>query len=202
MGVTYPAEPWPLTGHAYVGLFVLKRGDAPPPHSARTPVLRFFGRTLVTAAYFVYEEPSPLTYNEIMSTLMVRRGLRLQVSITHIWVDSPDSRDGGRDLWAIPKDLAEFTVEPHESYLAHGIGSLKVKRTRRLPVPVPALFHVAQDRDGEVISSPVRGTVRPVLTKAEWTFDPDGALGFLAGRRPFLTLGIRPFNIRFGRKKR
>ena len=33
-----------------------------------------------------------------------------QVRITDIWVDSPASRDGGRSLWAIPKELADLPL--------------------------------------------------------------------------------------------
>jgi hypothetical protein len=197
---TYPPSPWDLTGHAYAGVWLLPKRLTPPPHSALTKPITIFGRAIVSAAFFVYEEPSPLTYDEIMSTVLVRDGWRLRVSITHIWVNSEASRDGGRELWAIPKDLADFDVAPHSSYAAQGIGSLSLRRVRRLPFRLPAAFSSAQDRDGNLLVTPVSGKVRAGLAKARWSFAADGPVGFLAGRKPLLTFAIRPFHLIFGRR--
>lgn len=197
---TYPAEPWDLHGHAYTGVWLLPRDRAPAPHSPATKTVTILGRAIVSAAFFVYEEPSPLTYDEIMATVLVRDRWRLRVSITHIWVDSPASRDGGRELWAIPKDLADFEVSPHFSYAAQGIGALSVGRVRRLPWRLPIGFGIAQDRAGTLVDSPVTGRIRVGTARARWSFDADGPLGYLAGRRPLATLAARPFHIVFGRR--
>ncbi|MFI5428327.1 hypothetical protein [Aeromicrobium sp. UC242_57] len=130
---SYPAEPWDLHGHAYIGVWLIPRKHLPPPHSAATRPITIFGRGIVSTAFFVYEQPSPLTYDEIMSTVLVRQGWRPRVSITHIWVNSLASRDGGRGWRAIPKELADFDVAAHRSYVADGIGALDVGRIRRLP---------------------------------------------------------------------
>ena len=197
---SYPAEPWDLHGHAYVGVWLLPADVTPPPASAATRPVRLFGRTIVSAAFFRYDDPSPLTYDEIMSTVLVRQGWRPRVSITHIWVDSEASRDGGRALWAIPKDLAEFERTTHQSYTATGIGSLLVRTVRRLPAGIPLGFRLAQDRDGDLVVSPVRGRVRLGLVRGSWSLDPAGPLEFLAHRRPVLTLALRPFHLTFGHR--
>ena len=196
----YPAEPWDLHGHAYVATWLVPAADVPAPHSAATKPITLFGRGIVGTAFFVYEEPSPLTYDEIMSTVLVRDGWRIRVSITHIWVNSEASRDGGRDLWAIPKQLADFDVTPHVSYTAHGIGSLVLGRVRRLPRMVPAGFRIAQDQDGRLLVSPVTGRMRFGAGAGRWTFDADGPLAFLHGRKPLLTLAANPFRLLFGRR--
>ncbi len=198
VGPAYPAEPWDMHGHAYVGVWLLPVDAAPPPASAATRSVRVLGRTIVSAAFFRYDDPSPLTYDEVMSTVLVRDGWRPRVSITHIWVDSEASRDGGRALWAIPKDLAAFQRTTHEAWTAVGIGSLRVQRVRRLPFAAPVGFRLAQDRDGHPVVSPVRGRVRIGLARGSWSFDPKGPLGFLADRRPALTLTLRPFHLIFG----
>lgn len=195
---TYPAEPWDLHGHAYVGTWLIPRKDMPAPHSTATKPITLFGRGIVCAAFFVYEEPSPLTYDEIMATVLVRQGWRLRVSITHIWVNSPASRDGGRELWAIPKELAEFDVAPHTSYAAQGIGSLTVRRVRRPPWRLPLGFRIAQDRAGSLLVSPVSGRIRFGIATGRWSFAANGPLGFLTGRKPLLTLVARPFRLVFG----
>ncbi|MEV7396605.1 acetoacetate decarboxylase family protein [Aeromicrobium sp. NPDC092404] len=196
----YPAEPWDLHGHAYVGVWLLPRGTAPLPAAPSTKAVTLFGRTVVCAAFFVYEQPSPLTYDEIMATVLVREGWRPRVSITHIWVNSVPSRDGGRRLWAIPKDLADFEVGRHSSYAAQGIGSLAVRRVRRLPWRLPLGFRIAQDRAGTLLVSPVTGRIRLGLATARWTLAADGPLGFLNGRKPLLTIACRPFHLLFGRR--
>jgi len=197
--VTYPPEPWDLHGHAHVGVWLVPRHQAPPPHHPGTRQIRLFGRVVVAAAFFRYDRPSPLTYDEIMATQLVRDGWRPRVSITHIWVDSPASMAGGRELWAIPKDLAEFERVTNRAYTANRIGTLTIARLRRLPFRLPLGFRIAQDRDGELLTSPVSGSARLGVGTGFWTFDPDGPLAFLGGRKPLLTLAVEQFRLRFGR---
>ena len=64
------------------------------------------------AAFVSYEPGSDLTYSELLVARPVKtdeHGRR--VEITDIWVDSPASVAGGRELWAIPKGLCDFTLE-------------------------------------------------------------------------------------------
>jgi len=198
----YPPSPWKLTAHAYVGLYVLPAELLPAPHSPQTKPITFLGRGIVCAAFFVYEEPSPLTYNEIMSTVLVRRGRRPLVSITKIWVDSEASRDGGRELWAIPKDLAVFGARHHSSYVASeggtAIGSLDVHGARVMPFALPVGVSVAQDRDGELLITRVRARGRFGVARVQWDFNPAGPMSALAGRKPLLTLALKPLRIVFG----
>src|SRR5215213_10748237 len=92
---TYPAAPWHMHGQLWLSLFRVRTGD----HPDRDPGV--YGVALVK-----YEQPSPLTYGELLVAHMVKTGGRpaKAVSITDIWVDSPASVAGGRELWAIPKD--------------------------------------------------------------------------------------------------
>lgn len=196
----YPAEPWDLHGHQVIGVWLLPKRLAPLPDAPGCRPLGLFGRRVVAAAFFVYQEPSPLTYGEVMATVLVREGLRPRVSITHIWVDSPASMRGGRELWGIPKELAGFRIDGTRHYAAEGIGSVRVGRVRRAPFRLPSAFRIAQQREGRLLVSPVRGTVRPALVRARWSFDADGPLGFLAGRRPLLSLASVPFHLVFGRR--
>ncbi len=65
------------------------------------------------AAFVSYEEGSPLTYSELLVARALPRseGRGRKVSITDIWVDSPASVAGGRELWAIPKGLCDFELD-------------------------------------------------------------------------------------------
>ena len=90
----YPDAPWHMHGQLWLSLFRVREGD----HPDREPGV--YGVALVS-----YERPSPLTYSELLVATPVDK----RVCITDIWVDSADSRDGGRELWAIPKDLCDFS---------------------------------------------------------------------------------------------
>lgn len=196
--MSYPPAPWNLTAHAYVGTFLIAAKDLDEAAPPGTKPVRLFGRSIVGTAFFVYEEPSPLTYNEIMATMLVRQGWRVCVTVTKIWVDSEASRDGGRALWAIPKELAEFEIRPASSYVAAAIGRFTVGRCRALPFALPLRFTVAQDRAGSLLTTGVRGRGRIGLARARWHFDANGPLGYLAGRKPLLTVRLKPLRIAFG----
>src|SRR3954454_8778329 len=97
--VAYPAAPWTMVGQLWLSIFKL---------GADVDELRTAG--VYGAAFVSYEPGSPLTYSELLVARLVpvegQRGRR--VSITDIWVDSPASVAGGRELWAIPKGLCDF----------------------------------------------------------------------------------------------
>ena len=93
--MTYPPAPWNMHGQLWLSLFRVREGDHPDRPAG------VYGAALVS-----YERPSPLTYSE----LLVARQVEKKVTISDIWVDSADSRDGGRELWAIPKDLCDFRL--------------------------------------------------------------------------------------------
>ena len=105
----HPPAPWRLYGDLWLSLFRL-RGVAGRPDGV-------YG-----AAFVTYREPSPLTYHELLVARLAgslpSRGLSggcgllsRPVTVTDIWVDSPDSMAGGRELWAIPKELCDFDLE-------------------------------------------------------------------------------------------
>lgn len=193
----YPTEPWDLHGQAVASVFLVPPSELPTPPPG-TRLVSFAGRAVVTAAFLRYEEPSPLTYDELMVTAVVRRGLRLRVWIPCIWVDDEASRDGGRTLWAIPKDLARFDVDPGRRHVGVGLGSVDVSRRVPLPGRWPVGFRIAQERDGRSVVTPVQGRLRLQLVRALWAFS--GALGFMAGRRPVLSVRSPRFALLFGRR--
>lgn len=198
MGVSYPAEPWDLHGEALAGVFLVPVDQLPqaPPPGMR--VVRLAGRAVVTAAFFRYVAPSPLQYDEVMATVLVRHGLRLRVWITHIWVDSPASRAGGRELWAIPKELARFEGSPRDSMTGDGLAGVTLGAGRDLPGRLPLSFRIAQQRDARSVVTPVSGSVRGGPVRARWAFE--GPLGWLAGRRCLLTVRVRRFHLVFGQR--
>jgi hypothetical protein len=133
----------------------------------------------------------------LLAALLTHERGRPRVTITEIWVDSVASRDGGRELWGIPKDLAELEVSPVTAR-AVGIASANFGRGVRLPGRWPTAMRLAQALNGEVRRTPVRGRAAMRTGKATWHVDPAGPLGYLSGRRPLLTVTLADFRMRFG----
>src|SRR5690348_12388115 len=109
--MAYPPSPWSLRGRMHVSVWAVPVADVPAlpaSLSGAVRVVRLFGRAFIGTAWVDYQPGGDLSYHELLSAVLTRAGWRPRVTITHIWVDSVASRDGGRALWGIPKDLAVF----------------------------------------------------------------------------------------------
>lgn len=189
----YPPSPWRLTGQAHVSGWLLPADELPVvPHGVRP--ITTAGRGMVVTAWVDYRPGGVLTYRELMAAVAVHSGRGIGACITHIWVDSPVSLAGGRALWHIPKELAEFTFA--DALTATSIAGAVYRPVAGLPVRVPAAFSVVQE--GPLVS-PVRVRAKPVAARSAWRVEPDGPLGFLHGRSPAFSLIARDFRMRFGR---
>jgi acetoacetate decarboxylase len=202
--VDYPAAPWQMHGQLWVSLFLVRAGD----HPHREPGV--YGVALVD-----YEEPSPLTYGELLVARAVREPVR-GVTITDIWVDSEASMVGGRELWAIPKDLAEFDVSTRTTGPVHHATWTVIREQRPvcsawfsdLSQAAPRLpfkgrtWQVRPDSDGErageEVTASLTGSSRSPPCRGSWSFAPGGPLGWLAGKRPLASFRMRDFQMSFG----
>lgn len=193
--ITYPEAPWNMTGQLWLSLFRVRPGD----HPDREPGI--YGVALVK-----YEEPSPLTYGEIL----VARPRNGAVNITDIWVDSIQSVHGGRDLWAIPKDLCDFSLTvTQKGPLTRALWTAELDGvpivtasfadiTRAVP-RVPFKGGTWQQReDGTEVTATLAGSAKAAPCRATWDFNPDGALGWLAGKRTLASFRQADFAMSFG----
>lgn len=203
--MSYPPEPWHLRGQMYVSVWAVPRAHLPPLPAALAAEVRpltVAGRGLIGTAWVDYGPGGVLEYRELLSAVLVRRARRPLVSIVDIWVDSPASRDGGRALWGIPKELAELDIPaPPGPARASGIAEARLTLGPRLPGRWPTRFSVVQARHDQAKISPVRARAAARLAKATWQVAPDGPLAYLAGRQPLLTVALRDFRMVFGRRE-
>jgi hypothetical protein len=203
--MSYPPEPWTLAGRMDLSTFLVPIEElltATWPDGWRP--LSPGGRTPVGAAWVDYAPGGVLSYRELLVAVAGRVGLRVRPHIVAIWVDSPASRDGGRELWGIPKGLATFggfeegrpslTVEGAERPAASAV----LRRGARLPGRPRVGFTLAQDLRGRLLESPVTSRNGLGLLHADWTFDPHGPLAFLAGRHPVASATLHDFAMLFG----
>ncbi|MGW4941728.1 hypothetical protein ACWEOZ_09085, partial [Actinoplanes sp. NPDC004185] len=78
------------------------------------------------------------------------------------------------------------------------IGSASVRPGLRLPGRWPTPLSVVQALGDRILRTPVRGSAGLRLGTATWRLGAGGPLGYLAGRRPLLTLTLTDFRLRFG----
>lgn len=197
---SYPAAPWRMHGSLWLSAFRLG-DDVDDRHPAGT-----YGVALVS-----YEEPSPLTYHELLVARTTKDGGKGAVTITDIWVDSEASQAGGRTLWAIPKELCDFDMESsfrgpvtstdwtalverrpivEASFTDVSRAALRVPFTGRVIQPGiaehPATAHVV-----------MKGSAKAWPCRGRWTFASDGPLGFLAEARQLGSFRMSSFRLTF-----
>ncbi|MDJ0732853.1 MAG: acetoacetate decarboxylase family protein [Nostocaceae cyanobacterium] len=108
--MTYPPAPWKLQGYAIQTLHLIdiQRVTAFVPSELEIVSL-FPGKTLGGIYLSTYVTGSLLEYNElIVVPAFVRYQNQTGAWISHIYVDNEYSVAGGREIWRLPKEMAEF----------------------------------------------------------------------------------------------
>ena len=196
--MTYPPAPWNMHGQLWLSLFRVREGDHPDRAAG------VYGAALVS-----YEQPSPLTYSE----LLVARPVEKKVRITDIWVDSEDSLNGGRELWAIPKGLCDFELDTsHRGPLSSTEWSASVERRPiasasftdvsramlRVPFKGTTWQPGIEDTGGEERTAVLQGSSKALPCRGRWDFAADGPLGWLRGARQLASFRQADFRMSFG----
>ncbi|MBU2696807.1 hypothetical protein CCO04_17085 [Pimelobacter sp. 30-1] len=159
-----------------------------------------------------YEEPSPLTYHELLVARTVKnRAGKGAVTITDIWVDSAASQAGGRELWAIPKDLCDFDLETSfrgpltttdwtATLERRPIVEAHFSDLSRAALRVPFSGLVEQPgiaEHPETADVVMKGTAKALPCRGRWSFAADGPLGFLRGARQLGSFRMSGFRLHF-----
>jgi hypothetical protein len=136
-----------------------------------------------------------------------------RVTITDIWVDSPASVAGGRELWAIPKGLCDFTLESsHTGPLSRTewtasaerrpIASARFTDVSRAALRVPFKGGTWQpgidDTQGEERTATLKGSSKTLPCRGTWEFAADGPLAWLRASRPLASARMSGFRMSFG----
>ena len=215
----YPPQPWSLTGTIHTTAWLVPAAQVAPlvdpvlPHGWTPLTLR--GRAVVGAAFAHYAPGGVLAYEELLLAVVVRRGLRLAVTIPAIWVTSAESLRGGRELWSIPKHRARFSrratpdgrldeaaepdlLDPGPWPVEGELASVAYRRGVLLPGFHKVPLRTAQRLDGRDVVTPVRCVARLGLGSAAWSFAADGPFAVLSGRRPLVSAELSRMLVGFG----
>jgi hypothetical protein len=115
--MTYPKAPWTLQGYALQTCQLLDAERVRPfipPQFELVCVLP--GKTVGGIYVSHYGAGSVLEYSELIVIAgLVRYSGQIGGWVSHIYVDNADSVAGGRNIWGLPKELAEFIWEKNTS---------------------------------------------------------------------------------------
>ncbi len=114
----YPQAPWTLQGYALQTLQPLDIDRVRPLVPAELEIIPVWpGKTLGGVYLSYYGSGSVLEYSElIVIAAFAHYQGKFGGWVSHIYVDNPDSVAGGREIWGLPKELAEFTWEKGDAY--------------------------------------------------------------------------------------
>jgi acetoacetate decarboxylase len=190
----HPPAPWRLGGPSLVvpALVPMRNArQAIPDSLSIVPVAP--GHTLGGLIAVTYEAGSTLSYSELIACAgMVRSGRHVGGWISHIWVDDQQSVNGGRGIWKLPKDLAEFEVdrdrEGRQRFSAHANGATLIRMAAappRFTAPQSGLVPMISASDGGAQHWFTLGRslldAGPARTKVE-----------IPPESPFAPLGLKP----------
>ena len=199
--MAFPSPPWQLYSDLWGSLF---RAQPPGgPHG------------LYAVALVAYRPGGTLSYSELV---VARRaddrgapasGWGLALTVRDLLVDSAESREGGRALWGLPKELGTFTRSPGGLGPVHRT-AWRVEEKRgpvlaaefldasALAPRVPLRGSTRQPTGtSRVRVATIRGSARTSPCLASWSFEPEGRLGWLAGRSPMVSFRLRDFSVAF-----
>ncbi|NDJ17057.1 acetoacetate decarboxylase family protein [Myxacorys almedinensis] len=108
--MSYPQAPWSLKGFAYQTLHLIDVAKASAHVPIGLEIVSFLpGKTLGGVYLSQYKAGSTLLYSElIVIAAIVRRHSAIGMWVSHIYVDNLESVEGGRNIWKLPKEAAEF----------------------------------------------------------------------------------------------
>jgi hypothetical protein len=192
----YPAPPWILKGDAWQALQLVEidRTRSFIPSSVDIlPILP--GKTLGGVGVARYQEGSTLLYSELIVVAAIARfGYRFGAWISHIYVDSPESVAGGREIWGLPKELAEFHWQGEQdvTVLQGEMTLCRIKQKPSLslwrsPLILPNLSLRAQDQ--QLLYFQASGTATLKAASLSLTIPPPSPFAALNLEKPFLSVG-------------
>ncbi|MEG4004946.1 acetoacetate decarboxylase family protein [Microcoleus sp. Pol11C1] len=201
--MVYPPAPWNLQGYAVQTLQLVDVARVRPLVPSELEIVSLWpGKTLGGIYISSYGLGSVMEYNEliVVSAIANYTG-KWGAWISHIYVDNPNSVAGGREIWGLPKELAQFTWEGSESVKAAPLGyrvtvsqenrqlcSLNYsKQTLALPLPFSGNVFSADRRNLLLFKGGLQSRIG--LIKGELEVAEESPFASLNLGQPLLTFG-------------
>lgn len=199
--MAYPPAPWTLRGYAVQTLQLVDTRRARQFVPSGLPIVSVLpGKTLGVVYLASYGPGSTLEYNElIIVPALTRYARKLGFWISHIYVDNPDSMIGGRELWGLPKEMAQFTWDRGEesqiTVRQNGrlLCTMQYGRPRWL-LPVPIYLPTFSRRDSNLLWFKGNITARMGIARGRWQVPDESPFAPLDLSRSGLTYHYQDMN--------
>ena len=170
--MSYPAAPWQLYGTALQSLHAIDLAIARQFVPIDFEIVSVLPAKTAGSLYLsVYESNSTLQYHElIVAPAVVRYRGKIGAWISHIYVDNPQSVAGGRNIWGLPKELANFTW--HDRDITVSQANKLLCRVDRSSTILPLSFWGKLKLGGDIFGSLDRDILSfrgDVETGLKWT---------------------------------
>lgn len=201
--MAYPPAPWSLMGHGVQTIHTVPTADVRslvPPELDIVSVLP--GKTLGVIAFAHYGPGSVLEYDElIIAPAVVKRDGQYGVWVSHIYVSDPDSVMGGREIWGVPKRLADFRWENDGqrrivTASMEGKELCRMTTGRRLPLWTQCVkFPSYSQLSGDLLRFIGDTRSKISLTRAAVEVPPTSPFAEIGFSRPWLAAWLDPMDM-------
>ena len=200
--------PWKLKGNGYILLYKFSKKEI--EHDAfLSPRFRENFRGGLAALMIVdYTESDAGPYRELLLIPgKFNYGKSVKNTISRIYVSTMESVVNGIENWAIPKNMAAFTITKNDDARTdvtvedNGVTFFSIKlKTGRVPFPVHTAFMpfpLVQEKDGKAYYTRFTGRGIGRLAKVldvqvDKNYFPD-----ISRKKPLLAIAVNPFEICF-----
>ena len=190
--MSYPQAPWTLQGYAYQTLQLLECDRVRPLIPAELNIVAVFPGKTVGGVYLSnYGTGSVLEYSELIVIAgLVSYAGKIGGWVSHIYVDNPNSVAGGREIWGLPKEMADFTWTEQSVTVRQGdrvLCCLKYHR-QNFGLPIPLGASSFSSLGSNLLLFPAQLKARLGLVSAQLKITPESPFGGLNIGQPWLTV--------------
>jgi acetoacetate decarboxylase len=120
--MSHPSAPWQLLGSAVTASYLIDTEIAQQFIPSSLDIVSILpGKTVANIYLSKYDERSTLQYHElIVAPGLVKFEGKFGAWISHIYVDNLDSVAGGKNIWGLPKQMADFSWNERQIAVSQG----------------------------------------------------------------------------------
>ncbi len=190
--IPYPAAPWDMKGQLWMSAF---KSDAPV--QLPTGLKHFLDPKTIIVTLVRYLEGT-LPYDELIVGTPARLGARVGIYVDYIWVNSLASVWGGRRIWGVPKNLAEFTWGASTVRVSDEQGPIATITVDRTPgrspwvwMPTPGIGQLENNQWAYTVGQLWVRLDGKAMQIEGWST----RFGYQLDRKPTLSMGAKPFRM-------
>lgn len=212
--MSYPSAPWTLQGDAIQTLQLIDIKQVRPFIPPEFEIISVLpGKTIGGVYLSNYSSGSTLEYSElIIAPGIVNYGGKIGGWISHIYVDNSDSVAGGREIWSLPKEFADFTWEKVSQNSSQSENTITVSQGNQtlcqlsyhlpnLTFPVPFSGDVFSIKLDSILLFKGEFSANIGLCSSQLQIPVESPFASLGLERPFLTFYCRNLRLVAGMPK-